>query len=402
MTSISTGINDERSATGWVSQMLTSVPVEALSTSGELEKELWSLLEYYLIDDVAEMLFSRQKITDKKLLKKLVHDFQSYIHQARNFYDYARNSDYRSAPLLFYYAFMNLSKALLILQDYKLHDKEFHHGLSRVVKVGGLDKLSIKSQSISQPDRVSIFREMYKRRFGVYLPPEKHIKIIDLLGYVSEIVSEYRKTTGRKSRISDVKYVVMMDKRRKVSWVKLAIFEADKMLKHKSHLKSFLKEFSEVKITNTTRQHVFALSPYGANYFKYFESNKEFPFFGSNDAVDTMSGDALLNKVFHGLAQAEVYDTTSGFQLVEPVELYKNSDNRKSGKAQMDELTAIYMIMYHLSEIVRYEPAYIDRLLSSDTKDGWMLRSFIHSSPYTFLLRMLSSIAQTNFFLSRR
>lgn len=97
-----TTLPDEREFTGWMPHMLTnSVPTEGLSTNRDLEKELWSILEYYLIDDVAKSLFSRQKITDKKLLNKLLHDFQSYIHQARNFYDYARNSDYRSSSLLF-------------------------------------------------------------------------------------------------------------------------------------------------------------------------------------------------------------------------------------------------------------------------------------------------------------
>lgn len=398
---MSNPLPDERKASGTMPHILTDYTTEGLSTSRTPEKEVWALLEYYLIDDSAHELFISKGVTDKRIRNKVVSDFQSYITQASNFYEYAKNSDPRSSALLYYYSFMNLAKAKLLTSNPSLHEKKFIHGMKRVVETGNLRRLTIRSERANRNDRVSTFQELYKARFNANLPSTEYLKIVDLLGYVSDIASEYTKVTNNSPRFSNVKFLTSIDKSRKKSWAKIAIQSPLRILKYKRESKDFFSEFTQVKIGTLSRQYSFELTPHASQWYQFYEGKTEHDFIG-DDGIDIWSSFTLLKKIFRPFYQAEVYDSSNSFQLTEPLTIYSLSTNRVKGRTRIDELLAIYLVMYHLSEIVRYEPYFIDKLLSQDTKEGWMLRSFIESAPYTFLLRMTSWITEKHYFIQRR
>lgn len=130
-----------------------------------------------------------------------------------------------------------------------------------------------------------------------------------------------------------------------------------------------------------------------ADSFDFFESRIEHDFV-NQDEVDISACNIQLKEVFENYYQTEVHETGDSFQLVEPF--------RKNYQIPMDEITAVYVVMHHLSELVRYDPESLEKMLSSDTEEGWLLKNFIETAPYTFLPRMFSWITGEQYYLVSR
>ena len=102
----------ERKSSGSMPYALSDQTISGLSTHRDREDEIWSQLElYYAVNDSRDDFLKRRGINDPKIRKQVGKSFTAYLTQGRNFFGYAKSSDYRSAPLLYYYSFMNLAKA---------------------------------------------------------------------------------------------------------------------------------------------------------------------------------------------------------------------------------------------------------------------------------------------------
>jgi hypothetical protein len=66
----------------------------------------------------------------------------------------------------------------------------------------------------------------------------------------------------------------------------------------------------------------------------------------------------------------------------------------------MNEVLAIYAVMFYLSSLVRYRPNYLESLLNH--KPAWLIENFVNSTPETFLKMMVSKIVGTDFVFRRR
>jgi hypothetical protein len=66
----------------------------------------------------------------------------------------------------------------------------------------------------------------------------------------------------------------------------------------------------------------------------------------------------------------------------------------------MNELMSIYLIMFYMSSLVRYKPAFIENLLN--TKEAWLIDSFVKSCSVTFLRMIVSEIMNTDFVIKYR
>ncbi len=384
----------ERNASGSIPMLLLSGDAVGLATSRDKITEIWSLLEYYYdIEDSRDQFLKSKGIATSSQRKAVGTVFSSYMTQARNFYTYAQNSDYRSAALLYYFSFLNLAKAKLIIEQPLSIKKKFVHGIKRNDKSGGLSKLSSISEPARSTNRVATFPELYKLRFGRPWDDSKILKISNLIGYASDVAHEYSLVVGRRDKVARVKYVICTDNDRKKCWAKLAIHDAGKLAEYKQTFKSFNDEFQEIAIGPLTRQFTFDIKPHSTIWYKFFESKTEFDFIGA-DGVNTFACSDQLKRLFGNYYQTDVYDPNTSFQLLEPL--------RKNLQLPFDELLAIYVIMHHLSEVIRYEPYDLEELLSNKHKDGWLLKNFIESSPLTFLLRMSSWITGTHYFLESR
>ena len=83
------------------------------ATIGDPEQLVWSSIKHMSVDDVADrILTNSHKVTSKRLREAIIKNLKLYIEQASEFYEAARAAKANTAPLFYYYSFLNLAKAL--------------------------------------------------------------------------------------------------------------------------------------------------------------------------------------------------------------------------------------------------------------------------------------------------
>jgi hypothetical protein len=385
----------ERACTGSLPLLISDGNYTAMTTSRDKVEEVWALLDYHTtIPETMDEFLKSKGITQKAKRERVAKELSAYVQQAKNFYSYARNSDYRSAALLYYYSFMNLAKAKLVIERPEFVGKKFTHGIYGMVKTGDLKHRTVRAfKTDKNMKKIAVFNELYNLRFGSYIPINKSLSLKDLLGYSSDIGSEYTQVFGQRNKFSGVKYASMIDNNRRKSWILLAIHDSGRLKQYTSTFQDFFNEFEQVDISPLTRSSVFKISGFANQWYGMYQSKTEFDYIGT-DGLDIWSGNALIKKLIGKNIQYSVYDSDNGFEIIDPL--------KKQWQLPMDEMLAIYATMFDLSEIVRYDPSSLNSFLSDKTKDGWLLKSFIESSSFTFLIRMASWITGDDYYLHNR
>lgn len=104
-----------------------------LTTLTSHESAWWSQIRALSSEEyckeVSETLYGH----GRRVSKGVSMEVAAYINQASEFYENARSSPITTSPLMFYYAFLNLAKAVIELRNPKLSSRKssFHHGLTR-------------------------------------------------------------------------------------------------------------------------------------------------------------------------------------------------------------------------------------------------------------------------------
>src|SRR5713226_6122406 len=100
-----------------------------LKTSIAHEKEFWIMLRAAAdVYPTGKALFTANRVTGD--IKKLWRVFRSYIHQAENYWVAGASTRPESAGLLYYYSFLNLVKAYLILKGVQVTGGNETHGFT--------------------------------------------------------------------------------------------------------------------------------------------------------------------------------------------------------------------------------------------------------------------------------
>ncbi len=102
-------------------------------TLGDPETVIWSSIRQLGSRGVAEILAQKiHGIQKKRDQRAVANSVKLYLQQAWEFYQVARAAKPNTAPLIYYYSFLNLSKALCELKHPRLHRQPecYHHGLS--------------------------------------------------------------------------------------------------------------------------------------------------------------------------------------------------------------------------------------------------------------------------------
>src|SRR6266568_3541817 len=108
-----------RSFDGWI-RLPVSRNRPVMFTSNDIEYELWSTLEYYSeVEEVGLNLIQARGLQPQSDHQEIFKHFRAFVRQAKSYYGSAKALHYRSSSLLYYYCFLNLVKAYLLLQDPK-------------------------------------------------------------------------------------------------------------------------------------------------------------------------------------------------------------------------------------------------------------------------------------------
>lgn len=102
-------------------------------TLGNPEAIVWSSIRHLCSQRAGEW-YARNvhKIHDERTRSAVARDVKLYVQQASEFYDAAVNAKPNTAPLFYYYSFLNLAKALCETRYPRLHRRRecYAHGLS--------------------------------------------------------------------------------------------------------------------------------------------------------------------------------------------------------------------------------------------------------------------------------
>ncbi len=102
-------------------------------TLGDPEKLIWSSINHLCAFDITDaLLYKIYNVRNKQIRTAVAESVKIYIKQAFEFYETAKISKANTAPLYFYYSFLNLGKALCEIKFHNFHkrDENYWHGIS--------------------------------------------------------------------------------------------------------------------------------------------------------------------------------------------------------------------------------------------------------------------------------
>lgn len=374
-----------RKTTGWLRQKISRRNIQVLHTDGNIDDELWILLEYYSeIEEIGQKHLLNQGIPTRQVKQNFKH-FQSFARQAKTYYLSAKNLHPRSAGLLYYYSFLNLAKAFLIQKYPSIGKTKTGHGISCLPK----DFSKLKTQTVRVLNDGGVFQKLYDLYFGTQIKKQS-LNIKELLNYCSDISYQCQIAGMGNGKLEPCLYTHLVNKDDKTGWVLLGIPGFNEVKKYPSALQDFYKDFEQVEVPELAAREFFKMYNLNLSNFTFFQGK---PFFWTaNNIPPTLECHDQMKRTLGKLLQTNYFDNDFDLYLSLPYKI-----NRQ---LQMDETLAIYLVMFYISNLVRYNPAYLEELLSK--KEAWLIESFIKSCPNTFLRSMISRIVGTDYVIGRR
>jgi hypothetical protein len=389
-----TALQDARPFDAWARPPIGNNRTLLLTTSLDLEHELWSTLEYYSeVEEVGLNLIQTKGLQPPSDHQKIFNCFRAFVRQAKSYYSSAKTLHYRSSSLLYYYSFLNLAKAyLLLLQSQRIMDQKVYHGLIYDTPITNTD---FQFEIIGV--RQGAFPMFYAAQTsnGISTSTNSTLNIVKLLSYPTEISTQYQLAGYGIINILSSLAVAAVDRPNKHSWIILGIPAAANLNDFLSLHVNFLNTYQEVQINKDQLALVFGLSVPELYFFRFFQQITTTPIIGSGSFIDPV---AYQQKIFNDLSpyiSSHYFDDNKDFDLVLPY-----TDTANPTQIPITEVLAIYAIMFYLSNLVRYRPDYLEALLN--TKPAWLIENFVTSTPETFLRIMVSKIIGIDYIFRRR
>jgi len=303
----------------------------------------------------------------------------AYVEQAKDFYTAAVSASIAAArPLLLYYCFMNLSKALVVHRGTRSTIISAAHGLKERLRVPNreLEDAFLKAEK-STVGRVQVFDEFLKTIAGTGLATDHDYDLSTLLPQILPGHRLWCKAVNQDERFISLHEVrVMENKTAKTLWLNLYFFEDD------------------LKRLGVTHKRLLADSRLGSGFRQVRTTRK-------------VSGRELV--CFEQIAPVAYQHRPSdeAHQLVEAVRpylwvtvatippyrrYYAYLAPVAEHAGQLPQLLSIYAVTFYLGSITRYRPHHFDKIV--DGPFGPRVEEFISGQPLQFIYMMASEFAQ--------
>jgi YaaC-like Protein len=313
-------------------------------------------------------LYSEVKSIGHELLKAHGHhrlgesflQFQAYIRQAKTFFEGAQALHHRASPLNYYYAFMNFAKAYIFLRTPGFVDNKLVHGLYYRAQTGTLRKQSI------HVNRTGVFPLFYELVTGAKCNANSKLKIVDLLGYVSDVSFEFGKLSYGSYPYFRCRFAIGVNTQSNTAFPVIAVQKSGRDPSTANF--RLEKLFDHVDLNPNATKALFDIGGEEAAAFKFFEG-KEYP------AQEFLKIPADVASALSGILSYNPVD--------EPFLLVLNERIKSPKLAPMQELLAIFCCMFYLGSLVRYRPDLLEAMLSK--KDAWIIERFTKAAPLAFL-----------------
>jgi YaaC-like Protein len=312
---------------------------------------------------------------------KLWREFRSYVRQAREYDDAARNVKGPSAALLLYYAALNLAKAELLTSVPNLvSGQKISHGLSYSptgAKTISGDFLKVQAGGV--------FPLLYRKRTGKPLANNVRIRVKPLLGYMQEIAWEVIQTSFTPLRYTGLLHFIAIAGAQ--GWAMMALSNPNSITGHRVTNARFKKLFEPVSVpVGLDWRNAFAVSQrMGGETRAIFEGRRKYTFhpapgggYPSADFIQVSNGTwtdliGLIDDGTDDEDDAVLGSSLSGAQFL-----------------PMPPSLARYALMYYVSSLVRYKPDQLDPRLQPE--QHWLLAAFVDQARTRLLRSALTGI----------
>ena len=290
----------------------------------------------------------------------------AFLMQAEDFFEAASAPRIASKPLLYYYSFMNLTKAFLTVHT-NLDLKRCVHGLKEPPD-NTHKRLTITSQFVKANDgggtRIQLYREFMKE-CGFPLPKKvAPVKVMDLLEQIvgiHRITSHTLKRTRQYFLINDISFEC--DPASKQAWITLYVGRQE-IEDAATQVRQNTTSFDEVE------------SPQDKRSCRRYESKP---------IHYTSSPSQVLRELVLCTWQDIWSELRPG-----GYRFWFSSIPKAKRRAQ---LASGYMAMFYFGSVSRYRPDAFQKLI--DGKHGWMVQEFINTQPLQFIYFLGSGLVDT-------
>jgi YaaC-like Protein len=339
-----------------------SLPTPATGFPGFLQQrrkprviagDIWACLKYQ-IEDLLPQDREREAL--------------GYVEQAAEFYEAAENPQIRSRPLLYYYSFLNVTKALLIARGVRLPPRT-RHGVYDP-KANQRARLRFEGQKVrivgATANREEVLPELIREPGGGVTGRE--YKVVDLLGQVPAIHRTYLGVAprGAQPKFMPARFDVLYDGGE--VWARMILnrraMDVKRTLKDVSTRQAFKSTFHPTA------------SPKGEIWF---ETDPE-P--GARRGIDP-----ALVRLGERIRACGLWSvlTSRGY-------LYYLSSHTPAQR--LPQLASAYAVMFYLGSITRYKPYDYDRIVSG--RYAWLVNEFVATQPRQFLYLVASLLAEVD------
>lgn len=299
----------------------------------------------------------------------------SFVQQASDFYQAAMNPRVASRPLLYYYAFLNLSKVMLLHQRVGVPPRAYHGILDPKDNVKQRLRISGQLVRIDVPTAATRFNIFYELLTNFPVNPvaapltATDIKVLDLLAAVPAIHRTFCQVTGQCPLLCPIGNEIQIYQDSSGIWARIYLSKDDPDVMNTKNrfrnLPGFSALFTEVMSDRPTEGK------------QLYESSVE---------PVTTSVDGALSKLaekFRSCGVASILTSNYGYTH------YLNVSKRTNW---IPQFCTAFAAMFYLGSITRYKPYDFDKIVAGYS---WLISEFLDTQPTQMLHLLASHIAGT-------
>lgn len=329
-------------------------------TLGDPERIIWSSIKHLISIDVANrVLRFNHKIANQRLRKKVAANIKLYIQHAFEFYEAAREAKANTAPLFYYYSFLNLAKALCEIRYPKFNTKPecYKHGMSWRPDIQHVVDMKRESVSISTRGVWHVLWETIEDKKCITANPMK-MGVRELFSLCFGISIEFERAYDRLTSLIDVvEPNVLIDGSEKQIWLRFSV------------------ERDDLKELRISRPKLLNLITYNTSTYRQVQSSdKNLWTFELEQPkpIPLKYKDSLITIIQPEIQQLNLFANLHFEGLTYSIPIQTRLP------ITLSQLMVLYSLMFWLGSLVRYDPHSINYLQDSEywlLIDGFMNQS---------------------------
>ncbi len=321
------------------------------------ELVIWASIRHWCSQRAAEFYGLRiHRIYNKQTRSAVARNVRLYVQQASEFYDAASNAKPNTAPLFYYYSFLNLAKALCEIHHPRLHRRPecYAHGLSWRPDPKNLVRIEKEEVTVRGRGIWHLLWESLMHQPCLAANPTR-LPVLKLFSQCPEIGVEFEALYGEpRARIYLEKIEAMQNGA--TVWLKLSL------ARERIRETGLSAPALFAQISSTTRNYVEVLSDHKGQ--RTFQSATPARLRGIATPYSALRNDILsLNMIAH-LGDGNDMEYSLALQEGWPI--------------RVPQLMVSYTILFWLGSLVRYDPHSVYELIDSPDWiliDGFMTQS---------------------------